>query len=156
MRVDDILKQVIQQNGQTTGQSSSGTDTSFDLLLQSEISSSEAQSAPNSDFSGVEDLSGTLNIQPLISNATPASSESQALGALDDAMNQLTSLNDAISRNKSPKEINSLIEQHNSGAAGLDDKLSGLASNHPLRDISEELKVTSYMESVKLKRGDYS
>ena len=48
-----------------------------------------------------------------------------------------------------------MIEQVNAQAAALDDKVSGLSSDHQLRDMAEELKVTAYMESLKWNRGDY-
>ena len=49
----------------------------------------------------------------------------------------------------------SLIEQLNTGIAGMNDKMSGLPADHQLSDMAEELKVSAYMESVKWRRGDY-
>lgn len=157
MKVDELLKQqAINENLQLTGQKSTGAENAFALLLQNEISDSETQPVSGGgDLSEVDDISAPLSIQPIIANALQTPEVSQALSALDGAVTQLGSVSDAISQNKSPKEIASLLQQCESQTSGLDDQLSGLPADHPLRDVSEQLKVASYMESVKWKRGDY-
>ncbi len=156
MRLDEILnQQAIQESQKLKGQQSAGTDDAFALLLQSEISGSEARAVSDTAVSGVEDLSGPVGIQSLVSHAVQSSELSQALSEIDGAITQLDSLGIALQQNKSPKEINALIEQFNAQTAGLDDKMSGLPSDHQLRGMAEELKVTAYMESLKWKRGDY-
>ena len=156
MRLDEIQNnQAIQQSRQLTGQKSAGTDNAFDLLLQNEISGSGAEAVPNDAVSGPQDISGPLSIHALIPSGVQPPEVSQALGALDGALTQLDSLSNALLQNKSPKEINSLLEQVNATTSGLDDKMSGLPSDHQLKGVAEELKVTTYMESLKWKRGDY-
>lgn len=157
MRLDEILKQqAVQETQQLQGQKSAGADDAFALLLQSEISGSGTQTVSDDAVSGAEDLPGSLGIQSLIApNAVQSPQVSQALSAIDGAITQLDSLTNALQQNKSPKEINALIEQVNAQAAGLDDKISGLPADHQLRDVAEELKVTAYMESLKWNRGDY-
>ncbi len=156
MRLNEIQNdQAIRQSRQLTGQKSTGTDSAFNLLLQSEIAGSGAQAVSNDAVSGTQELSSPLSIQALIPTGVQAPEVSHALGALDGALTQLDSLSNALLQNKSPKEINSLLEQMNATAAGLDDKMSALPSDHQLKGVAEELKVTTYMESVKWKRGDY-
>ncbi len=165
MRVDKIQNdQTVQQSRQSTAPKSTGADNAFNLLLQSEISGSGAESVSNDATSGTRDLSGPLSIQSFMpigvqaaeaSDAPQASQVPQALDALDGALTQLDSLSNALRQNKSPKEINALLEQVNATTAGLDDKMSGLPADHPLKGMAEELKVTTYMESLKWNRGDY-
>jgi len=156
MRLDEILKQqAIQESQQSKGRQSAGADDAFALLLQSEMSGSGTQAVSDDAVCGTDDLSGALGIQASIANAVQTPELSQALSAIDGAVTQLDSLSDALQQNKSPKEIDALIEQVNAQAAGLDDKLSGLPSDHQLKDMAEEFKVTAYMESLKWKRGDY-
>lgn len=96
-----------------------------------------------------------MGVQSLISNSAQSPELSQAISALDSTLTQFDSLKNALQQNLSPKQINSLVEQINEQTAGLDDKMSGLPADHPLRNMAEELKVTAYMESLKWKRGDY-
>ncbi len=156
MKLDEILnQQAIQESQQSKGRQSAGADDAFALLLQSELSGSGAQAVSNDAVCGVGDLPGSPGIQSSIANAVQSPELSQALSALDGAVTQLDSLSDALQQNKSPKEIDALIEQVNAQADALDDKMSGLPSDHQLRDMAEEFKVTAYMESLKWKRGDY-
>lgn len=156
MRLDEILNQhAIQESQKLKGQQSASTDDAFALLLQSEISGSGANAVSDAAVSGAEDLSSPLGIQSLIPHAMQSPELSQAFSEIDGAITQLDSLSNALQQNKSPKEINALVEQFNTQTAGLDDKMSGLPSDHQLRGMAEELKVTAYMESLKWKRGDY-
>ncbi|MGA2400588.1 MAG: hypothetical protein ABSG91_02640 [Syntrophobacteraceae bacterium] len=156
MRIDETLKQqAIQESQQSTGQKSVSSDDAFALLLQSEISGSQAEVASDSAVCGLGGVAGPLGIQSMIPASAQTSGLSQAISALDSTLTQFDSLISAIQENKSPREINSLIEQINAQTAGLDDKMSGLPADHQLRDMAEELKVTAYMESLKWRRGDY-
>jgi hypothetical protein len=149
MRIDEVLnQQAVQESQQSTGQKSTSTDDAFAQLLKSEISGSGTLAVS-------DDISGSLGIQSITSSSVQSPELSQAISAIDSAITQLDSLSNAIQQNKSPKEINTMIEQVNAQAAALDDKVSGLSSDHQLRDMAEELKVTAYMESLKWNRGDY-
>ena len=156
MRIDETLKQqAIQESQQSAGQKGVSSDDAFALLLQSAISGSQAEVASESAVCEPGGVTGPLGIQSLIPGSAQTSELSQAISALDSTLTQLDSLKDAIQENKSPKEINSLIEQINAQTAGLDDKISGLPADHQLRGMTEELKVAAYMESLKWRRGDY-
>jgi hypothetical protein len=156
MRVDEILKQqAVQENQQVNGRQSAGTDDAFALLLENEMSGSGTQAVSDDAVSGVEDLSTTLGVQSSILNTGQSPELSKAISAMDAAVTQLGSLSDALQQNRSPKEIDTLIEQVNGQAASLDDKMSGLPPDHQLRGMAEEFKVTAYMESLKWKRGEY-
>ena len=156
MKVDEILnQQAIQESQQLKGRQSTGADDAFALLLQNEMSGSAALAASDDAVCGADNLQGPLGIQSSISNALQSPQLSQAVSAIDSAVTQLGTLSDALQQNRSPKEIGALIDQVNEQAAGLDDKMSGLPSDHELRGMAEEFKVTAYMESLKWKRGDY-
>jgi len=156
MIIDEILKQqAIQEGQQLTGPKTVSSDNTFAMLLQSELSGPQSETAPGSAVCEPGGIPGPLGIQPLISNSAQTPGLSQVISALDSTLMQLGSLQNALQQNMSPKQINSLIEQINVQTAGLDEKMSGLPADHPLRDVAEELKVTGYMESLKWKRGDY-
>lgn len=157
MRIDEILsQQAIQESQDLKGRQSTGTEDAFALLLQNEMSTSGSSTVSSDVVSEVDDLSGTLGVQSSISNAVQSPELLQAISAIDGAVTQLGSLSDALRQNKSSKEIGAMIEQIGEQSSGLDDKISGLPSDHQLRDMAEEVKVTAYMESLKWKRGDYT
>jgi hypothetical protein len=156
MRIDEILSgQAVQESKQSEEAGSPGGDDAFAPLLQSEIAGQGQNTALDGAVSGSGGLSGPWGIQSLVSNSAQPAELSQAISALGGVLTQFDSLTNALQESKSPKEINALIEQINVQTAGLDDKMSGLPANHQLRDLAEEVKVTAYMESLKLRRGDY-
>jgi uncharacterized phage infection (PIP) family protein YhgE len=155
MRIDDIQsQQAVQESKQSKGPRSSSRDDAFALLLQSEIAGPGEETAPGGAVSAPISVPD-LGIQSLSGSSAQASEVSQAISAVNGVLTQFDSLKNALQGNKSPKEINALIEQLNTQIAGMDDKMSGLPTDHQLSDMAEELKVTAYMESVKWKRGDY-
>ncbi|MGA2936871.1 MAG: hypothetical protein ABSF52_07210 [Syntrophobacteraceae bacterium] len=155
MKIDEIQsQQVMQESRQTKGPQSAGRDDAFALLLQSEIAGPGEETAPGDAVCAPMSVPD-LGIQSLSGNSAQASQVSQAISAVNGVLTQFDSLKNALQANKSPKEINALIEQLNTQIAGMDDKMSGLPADHQLSDMAEELKVTAYMESVKWKRGDY-
>jgi uncharacterized phage infection (PIP) family protein YhgE len=155
MRIDEIQsQQAVQESKQSKAPQSGSRDDAFALLLQSEIGGPGEKSAPGGAVSAPI-IPPDLSIQSLISNLEQTPEVSQAISAVNGVLTQLDSLQSALQDNKTPKEINALIEQLNTGIAGMNDKTSGLPADHQLSDMAEELKVTAYMESVKWKRGDY-
>jgi hypothetical protein len=160
MKIDQVLsEQTIKESKRSGGACSEGADAAFTQLLESEIAEQGQATAPEgsapSGVSGMEGLSGLWGAQSPVSNSAQTPMLSQAVSALDGVLTQFDSLANALQGVKSPKEINGLIEQLNTQTASLDDKVSELPANHQLKDLVEELKVASYMESVKWNRGDY-
>ncbi len=160
MRIDDILKQqAVHESQEQKTQKSSGQGNDFAMLLQNEVSGAGQQSAPqdleSSLVSGLENAPGLWGIESMNTATAQPYDLSQPMGALDDTLSQLEGLENSLQNDKSPKEINALIDQLNTQIAGLDGKMSGLPADHPLRSIAEEAKVTAYMESIRWNRGDY-
>jgi len=160
VKIDQILSgQAAQESKQLDEAGCAAGDGAFALLLEGEIAGQGQKVAPDGPslggMSGPDGLSGLLGIQSPLSESAQPPELSQAISAIDGVLTQLDSLKDALQANGSPKEIDALIEQISAQTAGLDDKMSGLPDNHQLRDLAEELKVTSYMESLKWRRGDY-
>ncbi|MCE5335877.1 MAG: hypothetical protein LLG06_14945 [Desulfobacteraceae bacterium] len=151
MRIDGILRQQsIQGTEESKKKGSTGTDTDFTSLLNEELSDVSSESSTGS-VSETEMIGNTFGI-----TLSPADSEMvQSVSALEDTLAKLESLEQALQENTSPKEIDSLVSQIGTEASGLDEKLSGLPGDHPLKEVAEELKILSYVESVKWKRGDY-
>jgi hypothetical protein len=156
MRIDETLSgQAVEESKQSNGPRSAGCDEAFALLLQSEIAGRGEGTAPAGAVCESGSVPALWGTQSLIPNSAQVSDLSQAVSSLDGILTQLDSLKNALQQTGPPKAINALIEQINSQTAGLDDKMSGLPADHPLRDMAEELKVTAYMESLKWRRGDY-
>ena len=155
MRIDEILsQQAVQESKQSKGPQSGSRDDAFALLLQSEIAGPGEETAPGGAVCAPMSAPG-FGTQSLSGNLAQASEVSQAISAVNGVLTQFDSLKNALQGNKSPKEIDALIEQLNTGIAGMTDKMSGLPADHQLSDMAEDLKVSAYMESVKWRRGDY-
>lgn len=151
MRIDDILKQQsIQGAEESKKQGSTRTNADFGALLNEEMSGVAVDS-------GTGPISETGMIGSII-GVGPAEADSQvaqSVSVLEDTISKLDSLEQALQGSSSPKEIDALVAQIGTETSGLDEKLSGLPGDHPLKGIAEELKILSYVESVKWKRGDY-
>ncbi len=157
MKIQDLLgKQAIQGDTSVKKQDGAASPDDFAALLQNELSGMQTGSAPSS-VTGPEPASPLTNLSSIlgVGAASDNSAVAQPVSAIEDTLAGLDSLGQALQGDKSPKEINSLIDKINAQAAGLDDKLSGLPTNHPLKDLGEEVKIAAYTESVKWKRGDY-
>jgi hypothetical protein len=156
MKIDDVLgSQTVQESKKSEESQSTGAGDSFALLLQGEITGQAQQVSTEATVNGPADFPPVWGVQSPVSNLSQQPGLSQAVSTLDGVLAQFDSLKDALQGVKSPKEINAMIEQISAQTAGLDDKMSGLPADHQLRDLSEELKVSAYMESVKWNRGDY-
>ncbi len=155
MRIDEIQsQQAVQESKQSKGPQSGSRDDAFALLLQNEIAGTGELTAPGGAVCAPISAPGIVP-QSLSGNLAQSPEVSQAISALNGVLTQFDSLQNALQTNKSPKEIDGLIEQLNTGIAGMSDKMSGLPEDHQLNGMAEELKVSAYMESVKWKRGDY-
>jgi hypothetical protein len=158
MKIDQtIVTQAVEDSAQAAGtaKGTPGGADAFATLLQNEVGSTGQAGGQDSAVYGPGAMPGLYSTQAIIPTSPQTSSSSQTVSSLSSIFDGLDSLQTALNASKSPKEINSLIEQINGQAAGLDDKMRGLPADSPLRDLAEETKVTAYMESLKLKRGDY-
>ncbi len=155
MKINELLNQVTVQSKELKDKKSVGPNDAFALLLKSEIAGPEGETAPDNTVTGPETLPGLWSLESSDTDSENAPDLSKPISALDSTIDQLDSLEKALQTNKSPKEIDALIQQINSQVASLDDKLGSLPTNHPLREMAEDMKITAYMESTKWKRGDY-
>lgn len=152
MKIDDIGKQqAIQWNREDTRQVSNAADGGFASLLQDEIEDTSIEAGSGSAVSEISSIPGMLALQS--TTATNATDQIDAVGSVIDT---LDSLGTALKQNASPKQVDSLISQLGDQASGLRSTLGDLPEDHPLQQMSEELNITAYMESVKSKRGDYA
>ena len=158
MKIDQtVVTQAVEdsaQAGQAVKGGQGGAD-AFATFLQKEVGAAGQTDGQSSAVSGPGALAGIYGTQAIMPSFSETSPSSRTVSSLSSIYDGLDSLRQALNTSKSPKEINSLIEQINSQAAGLDNKMSGLPADSPLRDLAEETKVTAYMESLKFKRGDY-
>ena len=158
MKIQDILSQQAIQGDESVKKKQDGDQPSdaFATLLENELSGLQAGSGPDqvtgsNPASALSGLTGVLGV----GNSTDNPTLTQPVSAIEDTLADLDSLGQALQGNKSPKEIHAIVEKINAQAAGLDDKLSGLPTDHPLKDLGEEVKIAAYTESVKWNRGDY-
>ena len=158
MKIQDLLGQQAIQGDTSVKKKQDGAQPTdaFASLLEDELSGLQTGSDSNpvtcpDPTSALAGVTGVLGVGANADN--PALS--QPVSAIEDTLANLDSLGQALKGNTSPKEINSMIDKINAQAAGLDDKLSSLPTDHPLKDLGEEVKITAYTESVKWNRGDY-
>lgn len=79
-----------------------------------------------------------------------------ASGAVHTLSRGLGEIHGAISEGKtSPRELEKMLTKLTREAEDFENSVGGLSSDHPLRQVSEQLNVLAYVESVKWKRGDY-
>jgi len=155
MRIDEIQsQQAVQESKESKGTQSRSLDDAFALLLQSEIAGTGEKTAPGGPVWAPISVPG-LGTQSLSGNLAQAPEVSQAISAVNGVLTQFDSVQNALQKNKSPKEIDALIEQLCTEVASMKDKMGGLPADHQLSLIAEEMKLTAYMESVKWRRGDY-
>jgi hypothetical protein len=150
MKIDGIGKQqAVEGNAEVGKKNRVRPEDGFANLLQDEISG-----ATETETDHVESLN---NIQNLLGiGMMPSDTElSGPISALEDTLTQLDSLKGQLETSPTPKQTDGIISRINSEVAGLQDKLSSLPEEHPLKEMAEELNVMAYMESVKWKRGDY-
>ena len=159
MKIDEtLISQAVEKSDQSSGQAKGlKSDDAFASLLQGEVESAGKTGDQDGGVCDTASLAGLWSLQaPSVQGAGKTSqTSSEAVSSLNTVLDGLDSLQNALQGTKSPKEINSLIEQINQQAAGLDTQMSGLPDDSPLRGLAEETKVTAYMESMKWKRGDY-
>lgn len=161
MKIDGaFIGQAVEKSGQSSTQAKGKTggadDDAFGALLQSEAQPAGQTAGQDSAVYGPTSVAGLLSLQAIARGAAQPSRSSEAISSLNSVLDGLDSLHNALKTTTSPKDINSLIEGINQQAASLDDKTAGLPADSGLRDLAEETKIAAYMESLKLKRGDYS
>lgn len=150
MKIDGIGKQQAVDPGLEAGKkNSTGVSDTFSNLLQAEISGTgEAGTGAAASLGGIGNLLG-------IGTAPVDTELSGQVSAFEDTLTQLDSLTEQLTTSASPKQADGIISRINSEVAGLQDKLSSLPDDHPLKAMADELNVATYMESVKWNRGDY-
>jgi hypothetical protein len=158
MKIQDISGQQAIQGDESVKKQQDGARPAdaFSALLENELSGLQAGPGPD-QVTGSDPalaLSGITGILG-IGNTTDNSALAQPVSAIEDTLANLDALGQALQGNKTPKEINAIIEKISAQAAGLDDKLGSLPTDHPLKDLGEEVKIAAYTVSVKWNRGDY-
>jgi hypothetical protein len=150
MKIDPIgSPQAVEGSSEAGKKNCTGLDDTFANLLQDEITGTEV--------TGTDQVSTLGNLQNVLGvGMVPSNAElSGQVSALEDTLTQIDSLKDMLQTSSSPKQADGIINQISSQVAGLQDKLSTLPEDHPLKEMADELNVTTYMESVKWNRGDY-
>lgn len=79
-----------------------------------------------------------------------------ARNAVDRLSGSLDDIEHSIGHGKaSLKTVGEMIEKLSQEAQSLQKEVGRLPSDHPLRQVGDQLNVLAYVESVKWKRGDY-
>ncbi len=155
MKINEISTWLAGQEAKRVKDSQESGKNDFAQLLKNEMTGPGHDISLNDAIGGPASPLGIWETPAPMSDSSQQSGVPQAVSAIEGVLTQLDSLMTALQQTASPKEIDNLIQQINTQAAGLDDKMSGLPADHQLRNVAEELKVAAYMESVKWKRGDY-
>ncbi|MFZ2448137.1 MAG: hypothetical protein WAW37_17405 [Syntrophobacteraceae bacterium] len=151
MKIGDIWQpQTIQGDPENLKPKAGAPEGDFAALLRDEITGAGG-AVPSSD---VSELTPTAVI-PCITEIAGNTQASDGIAAIEDVIAKLQSLEQALQGDASPKQVDLIVAKIGDAAAKLREKTDSLPGNDSLRDISEEVSVAAYMESVKWRRGDY-
>jgi hypothetical protein len=101
----------------------------------------------------INPLNGILSASTI---PVPAGEDQQTLKALDSVMNRLEQVEQSLRGDAvDPQEVGSALDKISQELPGLQQQVSQLPGDHPLRQIAEEVGVLCYVESTKWNRGDY-
>jgi hypothetical protein len=85
-----------------------------------------------------------------------AEGESSVLAAAEQLENALDGVSTQLEDEEiSQRGIQGVLSSLDGGSKGLGVLLEGTANGHPLRQLGQDLSVLAYVESLKLRRGDY-
>jgi len=85
---------------------------------------------------------------------SPSSDLSETLGAVVENLDRLARELESPCAIR-PKRAEALLQSLSTEADRLGEETRSLPEGHPLRRISDELRIMAYVESVKWNRGDY-
>jgi hypothetical protein len=155
MKVNEVVGQQAVQN--TTGVRDKKSDKAgadFSSLLDGELlAGTETNAGVTSSVGSIDSLeqsqslSGSMGTGEVYTDVTSAIDAQ--LGKLEEIGNSLQDSNVSL------KQVDEMMTGLSNEADNLQTSLGDLPSEHPLRQIGDELNVLSYVESVKWRRGDY-
>lgn len=147
--------QGIEKVPESSGSHVPGRSGAFQELLSSEVENSSTsvnQAGSGENLSGLERLNAMSCLSPI--SISPASDLGETLGAVAKNLDRLArELEDPCAIH--PKRAEALLRSLSTEADRLGEETRSLPEGHPLRRISDELRIMTYVESVKWNRGDY-
>ncbi len=156
MKIDHVGRA---ENIQSATNGSKGTNPSegcsFKDLLAREMDADSVGTSGMDQSSGIEP-SRLNEILLHRSSSDGAASSKQAHESLEAGIGEMEVLVQALGEEAiSPRAVDRIVQDMPAKLAGMQEALSSLQADHPLRLIADELNVLSYVESIKWKRGDY-
>ena len=128
----------------------------FSGLLDDELQAGNNTPAGASSQTDPMAALGGFSWVPAEAQSSSGASASQA-NAVASSLDTLQSLGESLSNTStSLKDVQGLLTQFSQDAKNAQDRTAALPEDHPLRQISNEMNVLSYVESVKWQRGDYA
>ena len=129
-------------------------DNAFASLLDGELASgSDAAAAAALSLGNVDSITRS---EPSVLPAASGAECSGVADAIESQLGRLEQVGTALqNENVSLKTVDAALAQVGEETNSLDSSLGALPEEHPLRQIGNELKVLTYVESVKWRRGDY-
>ena len=125
-------------------------DADFAALLQDELSGTDETSS-NKKISELNQVLPTAGI----SGVTGDTRLSDLMEKIDGVISKLQSFEQALQTNASPKQVDQIVKEMGEAADKLQSTAEGASGYAGLDDVTQEINVAAYMESVKWRRGDY-
>jgi hypothetical protein len=158
MKIDEItLKDGIQGSRNVFGDNRAAKSEDFKTLFQGELNAltetaeTSGQSAESvMAMGGAMDISAVWKTDALWNDMQAAESTAASVAEKLDEIGQLAGDGTA-----DLKRIDDILGALSAEAANLQEKVKDLPQDHPMRNVSDELSVLAYVESVKWQRGDY-
>lgn len=155
MKVLEVgAQQAIQNSSDAQGKRADGAQDEFTRLLDDEMNTAESIPVETAGSAGIDPLS--LIQAPALPSGDAQVQSPEALKSIEAGLNSLEMIGRSLQdSNVTPKSVDAMISGLAGQVDGLQKSIADLPSEHPLKQIGNELSIMSYVESVKWRRGEY-
>jgi hypothetical protein len=156
MKVQEIAHVDVTQK-QSDGKNVGRTEGSFDRVLNEALGEVGATREPESGTAATDPLSSVAGVPAVSLSGEVTGDAGAAESSISGAIDQLQAVEQGLlSGPVSEKQVGQAIGSLSSEAEKLRGSTQNLPSDHPLRQIADELSVLAHVEAVKYHRGDYA
>jgi hypothetical protein len=158
MKIDEItLKDGIQGSRNVSGDNRAAKSEDFKTLFEGELNALTEAAGTSGQTAesllavgGAMDISAAWKTDALWNDMQAAETTAASVAEKLDEIGRL-----AGDGTTDLKRIDDMLGALSTEAASLQEKVKDLPLDHPMREVSDELSVLAYVESVKWQRGDY-
>ena len=158
MKIDEItLKDGIQGSRNVFGDNRAAKSEDFKTLFEGELNALiEAAETSGQTAESIMALGGAMDISAVWKTDAPWNDMQAAESTAASVAEKLDEIGRLAGDGTADlKRIDNMLGALSTEAASLQEKVKDLPRDHPMRNVSDELSVLAYVESVKWQRGDY-